>query len=235
MAHWIEVIIRSVSIIFGLFFITKLLGKKQLSKLSFFEYIVGITVGDIAGALSMDIELNLVNGIVSILIWSLFPLVISFISLRSKGFRDIVEGKSRTFIQDGKILEKNLKREKYSTDELLEQLRKKDIFQVSDVDFAILETNGELSVLLKKEKQPVRWEDLFDQTLPVKTPLTIIMDGEFLEETIYGAGYSLAWVKEQLIMRKKRVQDIFLGQVDATGTIYFDYYDDELDKNGGEV
>lgn len=151
MPDWIEVVIRSVCIIGGLFFITKLLGKKQLSKLSFFEYIVGITVGDIAGTITMDIDLNILNGVVSILIWTLFPIVISHISLKSKKFRDIVEGKATTFIQEGKILEENLKYEKYSTDELLEQLRKKNIFQVSDVEFAILETNGELSVLLKKK------------------------------------------------------------------------------------
>ncbi|TXC90714.1 DUF421 domain-containing protein [Metabacillus litoralis] len=236
MPEWIEVIIRSISIIFGLFFITKLLGKKQLSKLSFFEYITGITVGDIAGTLSMDIELNLVNGISSILIWSLVPIVISIFSLKSKGFRDIVEGKATTFIQDGKILEGNMRKEKYSADELLEQLRKKDIFQVSDVEFAILETNGELSVLLKQEKQQVKWEDILHKKVKYyERPITIISDGTFLENTIYEAGYSLEWVREKLQSRKKDVKDVFLGQIDSSGEIFLDFYHDHLEiKNKKE-
>jgi uncharacterized membrane protein YcaP (DUF421 family) len=230
MPAWIEVIIRSIFLILGVFVITKLLGKKQLSKLSFFEYILGITVGDIAGTLSMDVELNVMNGVVSILIWTLFPVIISYVSLKSKKFRDIVEGKATTFIQDGKILEGNLKREKYSTDEFLEQLRKKDIFNVSDVEFAILETNGELSVLLKKEKQAARWEDLFDNGREVKVPLTVIMDGQFLDETIYNAGYSIDWIKNKLRLKEADVKEVFLGQVDSEGDLFLDFYQDKLEK-----
>lgn len=229
MPNWIEVVIRSFCIIIGLFLITKLLGKKQLSKLSFFEYIAGITVGDIAGTITMDVELNIMNGVISIFIWTLFPLVISYVSLKSKKFRDIVEGKATTFIQDGKILEKNLRHEKYSIDELLEQLRKKNIFQVSDVEFAILETNGELSVLLKKEKQPTKWEDFFGVEVNI-TPLTVIMDGSFLENSIYEGGYTIDWVKSKLHEKKRSVKDVFLGQIDSNGNLYTDYYDDEMKK-----
>ncbi|MGM7719645.1 DUF421 domain-containing protein [Metabacillus sp. Hm71] len=232
MPAWMEVIIRSVLIILGLFFITKLLGKKQLSKLSFFEYIVGITVGDIAGTISMDIELNVVNGVISLLIWSLFPIIVSVASLKSMVFRNIVEGTPTTFIQDGKILEENLKREKYTTDELMEQLRKKDIFFVGDVEFATLETNGELSVLLKQEKKPVLWEDLFGKGQKLKSPQTIIMDGNLIEEAIYESGFSLDWVKTQLQKRKAKVEEIFLGQVDHLGNIYLDHYKDGLSKKG---
>ncbi|PMC40445.1 hypothetical protein CJ195_01655 [Bacillus sp. UMB0899] len=230
MPDWIEVVIRSFCIIGGLFFITKLLGKKQLSKLSFFEYIVGITVGDIAGTITMDIELNIVNGVVSIVVWTLFPLVISYVSLKSKKFRDIVEGKATTFIQDGKILEDNLKHEKYSTDELLEQLRKKDIFQVSDVEFAVLETNGELSVLLKKEKQPAKWEDFFGEGVKLKAPITVIMDGVYMEESINEGGYTIDWVRSKLEAKKRSVKDVFLAQIDSNGNLYADYYDDRLKK-----
>lgn len=230
MPAWMEVIIRSILIIIGLFFITKILGKKQLSKLSFFEYILGITVGDIAGTISMDIELNVMNGVISILIWSLFPVIISIISLKSKKFRDIVEGKATTFIKDGKILEENLKHEKYSTDELLEQLRKKDIFNVEDVQFAILETNGELSIMLKKEKQLVTWGDLFEHGRPLKVPLTVIMDGKFLEETIYDAGYSIDWMKNKLNLKQANVDNVFLGQIDSNGELFIDYYRDQLEK-----
>lgn len=103
----LRTIIRSIMLIIGLFIITKLLGKKQLSSLSFFEYIVGITVGDIAGTLAMDPDLSLRDGIASMVVWSFVPLAISTISLRSRAFRKIVEGKSTTFIENG-ILSKRI-------------------------------------------------------------------------------------------------------------------------------
>ncbi|MGD6841664.1 DUF421 domain-containing protein [Bacillus infantis] len=153
-------IIRSVLIIIALFFITKVLGKKQLSSLSFYEYIVGITIGDIAGSISMDPRLRLASSLPALLIWSATPLIVSLLSLRFPIFRAAVEGKATVFIQNGSLLKEKVKKEKYTMDELQEQLRLKSIFDLEDVEFAQLETNGQISVLLKKEKQPVIYKDL---------------------------------------------------------------------------
>jgi uncharacterized membrane protein YcaP (DUF421 family) len=153
-------IIRSVLIIIALFFITKVLGKKQLSSLSFYEYIVGITIGDIAGSISMDPRLRLASSLPALLIWSATPLIVSLLSLRFPKFRAAVEGKATVFIQNGSLLKEKVKKEKYTMDELQEQLRLKSIFELEDVEFAQLETNGQISVLLKKEKQPVVYKDL---------------------------------------------------------------------------
>nr|WP_010173241.1 YetF domain-containing protein [Bacillus coahuilensis] len=158
----LEVSIRSIFIIFGLFFITKLLGKKQLSKLSFFEYITGITVGDIAGTLSMEKELHLWEGVTSLLIWFFVPLFISVIGLHSPKFRHLVEGTPTVFIENGEVIEANLKKERYSTDELLEQLRKKGTFRVSDVNYASLDANGDLSIMLKKRNNPFCMKTYFN-------------------------------------------------------------------------
>ncbi|WP_010192907.1 DUF421 domain-containing protein [Bacillus sp. m3-13] len=228
MPQWLEVAIRSFAIIVGLFLITKLLGKKQLSKLSFFEYIVGITVGDIAGTLSMDRELDLKNGVTSILIWSLFPLVTSQISLHNKKFRDFVEGNSTVFMREGKILEDNLKKEKYTIDEFLEQLRKKDIFSVEDIEFATLESNGELSVLLKKEKQPATYRDLYPDTPDQIEPQTVIMDGEILDESLAQIGLNRAWLDAELEKRNVLLENVFLAQVNAWGALSVDLYNDHI-------
>ncbi|MDF0727958.1 DUF421 domain-containing protein [Cytobacillus sp. S13-E01] len=228
MPGWIEVTIRSVSIIAGLFFITKLLGKKQLSKLSFFEYIAGITIGDIAGTLSMDLELNLTNGITSILIWSLFPIAFSYFSLKNKSFRDFAEGTSTVFIKNGKIMEDNLKKEKYSIDELLEQLRKKQVFQASDVEFATLETNGDINILLKREKQPLTVGDIFKNAPSVKEPQTVVMDGRILDEPLSTRGLNRGWLKEELDKIGVTIENVFLGQVDSYGQLTVDLYDDKI-------
>ncbi|ANB61451.1 DUF421 domain-containing protein [Anoxybacteroides amylolyticum] len=228
MPIWLEVAIRSVSILIGLFVITRILGKKQLSKLSFFEYIVGITVGDIAGTMSTDLDINLQEGITSILIWSLFPVLISYISLHNKKFRDFVEGNSTVFIKNGKVLEENLKREKYTIDELMEQLRKKDVFRVADVEFAVLEPNGDLNVLLKREKQPLVVGDVFPNPPSEKEPQTVVMDGKILDEPLATVGLSRGWLKTELDKQGVTVENVFLAQVDSYGQLTVDLYDDKL-------
>ena len=228
MPQWIEIVIRSFSIIIGLFIITKLLGKKQLSKLSFFEYIVGITIGDIAGTLSMDPDLQIKNGVTSILIWSLFPLVTSRIALKSKLFRNWIEGNPTVFVQDGKILEDNLRKEKYTTDELLEQFRKKNVFHVEHIQYATLESNGELNILLKKEHQPVTYLDLFSKSIPYREPQTVIMDGNILVEPLAKIGLSKNWLKAELEKLKILPENVFLAQVDSLGKLWIDLYDDDL-------
>ncbi|WP_044748642.1 DUF421 domain-containing protein [Bacillus alveayuensis] len=228
MPAWLEVAIRSVCILIGLFIITKLLGKKQLSKLSFFEYIVGITVGDIAGTLSMDLGIRLTEGITSILIWALFPVAISYISLKNKKFRDFIEGNSTVFIKNGKIMEKNLKKEKYTIDELLEQLRKKNVFRVADVEFATLESNGDLSILLKRDKQPLKVGDVFPNPAPMKEPQTVIMDGMILDEPLATMGLNRGWLKEELDKQGIAVENVFLAQVDSYGQVTVDLYNDKI-------
>lgn len=228
MTEILATVVRSVFIILGLFFITKLLGKKQLSKLSFFEYIVGITVGDIAGTLSMDPDLSLRDGITAFLIWAFVPLFISIVSLKSKPFRDFVEGKPTTFIEKGKILEDNLRKEKFSADELLEQLRKKDIFRVADVEFASLDSNGELNIILKKAKQPLTAGDLFDNLPEAGIPHAVIMDGTIYNDALKNAGVSREWLNIELAKRQVKAEHVFFAQIDEQGQLYIDLYNDSL-------
>ncbi len=224
----LRTIIRSILLIIGLFIITKLLGKKQLSSLSFFEYIVGITVGDIAGTLSMDPELSLRDGIASLMIWSFVPLAISLISLRSRAFREIVEGKSTTFIQNGNILEKNMRKEKYSIDELLEQLRKKSVFRVADVEFASLDSNGELSVLLKKAKQPLKYGDFYMNEGKSTAPVAVIMDGKIIEENLRQAGIDRDSLIETIQAKGYESRQVFFAEIDSNWNVSIDLFDDCL-------
>ncbi|TLS37587.1 DUF421 domain-containing protein [Pseudalkalibacillus caeni] len=228
MPEWIEVLLRSFFIIAGLFFITKILGKKQLSKLSFFEYIVGITIGDIAGTLSIDINMAISHGVTSILVWSAVLMLLNVLSLRSQKFRSLVEGDATVFIKDGKVMEDNLKKENYTTDELLEQLRKKNVFSMADVEFAVLESGGDLSVLLKKQNQPVTPQDLNLQLEPVKEPQTVIMDGKILDEPLANAGLNRGWLKSELEKIGVTYENVFLAQVDSDGQLTVDLFDDKI-------
>ncbi|PWA13253.1 hypothetical protein DCC39_02060 [Pueribacillus theae] len=228
MPAWLEIALRSFVILIGIFFIIKFLGKKQISEMSFFEYVIGITIGAIAGTLSIDRGIPFVYGAISILIWIAIPILFNFLSLKNKKVRDFIEGKATIFIKDGKILEDNLKKENYSTDNLLSQLRKQKVFSVSDVEFATLESSGELSVLLKKDKQPVTPKDLNISTAVVKEPQTVIMDGEIMDEALKNRGLNRQWLKTELEKIGVAIENVFLGQVDTMGQLTVDLFDDKI-------
>lgn len=176
----------------------------------------------------MNLDLSIHHGILGIFIFGITPFLAGFISMKSKKVRDVVEGKGTVFIKNGKVMEENLKSEKYSTDELMELLRSKDIFQISDVEFAILEPNGELNVLLKKENQPLTAKDLGVKVPSYKEPQTVIMDGEILDEPLSTIGQNRNWLKTELEKLGVTIENVFLGQVDSFGQLTVDLFDDKL-------
>ncbi|WP_419880746.1 DUF421 domain-containing protein [Peribacillus sp. B-H-3] len=228
MPDWINIIFRSFLFLVVLFFITKWLGKKQISQLSFFEYVTGITIGSIGAEVATKIEHSIINGVVSIATFAFAPFIVGLISLKSKSFRGFVEGKGTVFIKDGKIMEDNLKKEKYTTDELLELLRKKDVFNVADVEFAVLEATGDLSAMLKKEKQPLTPKDLQMNIAPIKESQAVIMDGEIMDEPLSTAGKNHKWLHTELSKMGITVENVFLGQIDSYGELTVDLFDDKL-------
>lgn len=229
MPDWLEVVLRGLLFLIILFLVTKMLGKKQLSQLSFFEYVAGISIGSIGAEVVMGLERNIVHGILGILVFAGIPFLAGMISLKSKKFRDIMEGKGTIFIEDGKIMEDNLKKERYTTDELLELLRKKSVFQVADVEFAVLEASGDLSVLLKKENQALTAKDLGIKAAPIKEPQTVIMDGKILDEPLSTANLSREWLNTELDKLGVTIDNVFLGQVDSYGQLTVDLFDDKLE------
>lgn len=228
MPEWLVVVIRSLIFLVTLFVITKWVGKKQLSQLSFFEYVSGITIGSIAGEVVTGLENNVINGILGILVFGGTPFLAGWLSLKSKTIRDIVEGKGTVFIKNGKVMEENLKREKYTIDEMMELLRSKDVYQFSDVEFAILESSGELNILLKKENQPLTAKDLGVNVPPIKEPQIVIMDGEILNEPLATIGLNRNWLKTELEKLGVTIENVFLGQVDSYGQLSVDLFDDKI-------
>ncbi|MBR9669957.1 hypothetical protein CWB31_30535 [Bacillus cereus] len=226
--EWTLVILRSVFILIILFAITKWLGKRQISELSFFEYIAGMTIGAIAAQVSTGLDSKFFHGVFAILIFAVVPFLTGILSLKNKTARDFFEGKSTVLIKDGKILEDNLKKEKYTSDELLELLRGKDAFSVADVEFAVLEPSGELNVLLKKDRQPLTAKDIGLKVANEKEPQTVIMDGNVLDEPLSASGHNRAWLHAELEKLGVVIENVFLGQVDSYGQLTIDIYNDKL-------
>jgi uncharacterized membrane protein YcaP (DUF421 family) len=225
---WIDTVIRSFIFLAALFFMTKILGKKQISELSFFEYISGITIGSIAGEAITGLENSIIQGLLSIAIFILITLLVDYLALKSKTVRNLVDGRGTVLIKDGKVLEENLKKEKYTIDELSALLRQKDIYRVADVEFAVLEPRGTLSALLKKEHRPITPKDLQLKVPNEKEPQTIIMDGQVVDEALRSAGKSRGWLHTELAKLDLTLDNVFIGQVDSYGELSVDIYDDKM-------
>lgn len=211
-----------------LYTFTRILGKKQISQLTFFEYILGITLGDLAGFISTDIEKNYLLGLTALCVWFAVPYSIELLTLKSLKLRHLLEGKSRVLIKEGKILEDNLKKERLTANELLEQLRGKNVFRTADVEFAVMETNGELSVLLKRDKQPLTIGDMGIKTVNEVEPQTVIIDGNIMDEGLANLGLNRGWLHAELEKIGVTLENVFLGQVDAYQQLYVDLYDDKI-------
>lgn len=228
MSDWLLILLRSILAFAILFALAKLFGKRQISQLTYIEYIVGITIGSIAAFMASDIDGPIYHSLISLLIFSALPLCLEFLSLKSKKIRDYVEGNSTILIKDGKVLEDNLKKERLTTEDLLEHLRMKNIFKVADVEFALMESNGDVSVLLKAEHQPVTPRLLNLQVSPAEEPQAVIMDGVIMDESLSNLGLNRGWLKVELAKSGVALENVFLGQVDKGGQLYLDLFDDKL-------
>jgi uncharacterized membrane protein YcaP (DUF421 family) len=129
--------------------LARILGKKQISHLTFFDYVVGIVIGDIAATMAVDPSMKFTNGLVGLVIYTLLSLIIAFGAIKSFKFRELVESSPSILIKDGKIMGKNLFKNRLTFDDLLNGLRVKDAFNISEVELAMLETDGQISVLKK--------------------------------------------------------------------------------------
>jgi uncharacterized membrane protein YcaP (DUF421 family) len=228
MQEWLQVALRTLLAVTMLFIMTKILGKRQVSQLSLFEYITGITLGSLAAYVSLELQSAWYLGLVAISVWVLVSIGIEFLQLKSKVMRDFIDSKATVMIKDGKVLEDNLKKERITSDELMELLRKKNAFKVADVEFAIMEPNGSVNVLLTRENQPLTPKHLGIKVGPEQEPQAVIMDGKIMDEPLATLGLSRAWLNTELEKLGVAIENVFLGQVDTYGQLSVDLFDDQI-------
>ncbi|WP_088547238.1 DUF421 domain-containing protein [Paenibacillus aquistagni] len=231
MQAWLEITLRTLAAVVSLYFLTKLLGKRQVSELSVFEYITGITIGSLAAYIGLDQDAQWYLGILSIAVWVAVSYAIEWLQIKSKKSRDFLDGTSQVLIRDGQLMEVNLKKEKITADELMQGLRSKDVFRLADVEFALIEPSGEINVQLKKEHQPLTASDLGLVMQRERTPQIIIMDGNIMDKQLRVEGLDERWLKQELDKLDVKVEDVFLAQVDSNRQLYVDLYDDQKSLN----
>ncbi len=226
---FIEVVIQTFLAFFATLFIARLLGRQQVAQLTFFEYINGITFGSIAATLATDINQNTFQHFIGLLLFGVLTGIVSYISLKKRSFRKVVEGEPLVVIQNGKILENNLKRIRCSSDELNLLLRNKDVFSPSDVEYALLEINGSISIIKKQDKRSVTTGDLGITNKSESLQTEIIIGGQIIYENLREKNIT---GKELLNMLRqsdvKRIDEVSFASIDEDNKLYVDKYDDKL-------
>jgi len=218
----IEIIMRSISAYITLLILGRLIGRKLISRITFFDFLVGVTIGSLAVRMALGSEDSLLLAIISAIVITILVLITDYLNIKSFNFRKLIDGKPVILISNGKILDYNLKKVRITINKLMMKLREKDIFNAEDVEFAIIESDGEISVLPKSNKQPITTEDLNMSTNYKGLTSDIIIDGKIMYDNLKCTNYDEQWVKKQLKSHNiNDVQDVFYAGVDTSGNLYF--------------
>jgi len=203
-----------------LFILTRLIGKKQMSQLTFFDYVIGISIGSIAAEYAVHADVGAREGITALVVFTIFSLVVSFVSVNSYIGRKLLDGMPIILIENGKVIESGLKKTKLTVNDLLEECRQKDVFDIAGIEFAILETSGKLSVLLKSQNQPLTPGDMSVPTDYEGLCVNVIIDGKIIQEHLRTANIDENWLRGEL--RNQNYEDcsnILLAYLDSKGTL----------------
>jgi len=196
------------------------MGKREVGQLSLFDLVVAIMIAELAAIPLSDPSIPILNGIVPVATLVLLEIVLSYASLKFLAARRIIEGTPSIIIERGKMLEAEMRRLRYSVDDMISQMREQGIYNIADVEFAILETNGKLSIILKSAKRPVTPEDLLIQPPYEGLPIPLISDGSLLMENLARAEKSRAWL--ECALRKDHrcgIADVLYATLDTQGRL----------------
>ena len=222
------VIIRSIITFLVLLMLVRLMGKQQVAQLTLFDYVVGITIGSIAATMSVQVNESLLATMAGLITWSALAILLAILTIHSSKLRKLVDGQPTVVIQEGRILEDNLKSIRIPIDELLSELRTMGVFNIADVQTALFEPGGKISVQKKSQKQPVTSEDLNLQPHYQGLPVTLIQDGEVMEQSLKSLSLGKAWLKHQLAKQDiSDMSEVSLAQLDTSGNLYVDLKGDK--------
>ena len=210
---------RTIFLYLILILVIRLMGKRQIGQMEPAEFVVTMLVANLASIPMQDGGIPLFSGVVPILTVLGMELVLSALSLKSSKIRKLLCGKPVILIENGNILQDNLRKTRVTLDELTGHLREKDVLDLKSVQFAILETNGNLSVFPYPKEKPASAKEAGIQVKPQYLPITIISDGAVLEENLQVAGKDRTWLQKILEQNQTTVKNIWLLTVDKRDKI----------------
>ena len=228
MEQLLSVIWKSLVIFILLVTLSRLIGRKILSQMNFADFTVAITIGTISGSFVVSSTKGYwVLG--SVIMLCLLAIATSFLSVKSLAARKLIEGEPVVIIKNGKILKRNMAKTRYNLDDLEMQLREKKIFDFSQVEFALLEPNGTLSVKTKSQFTPVTPHDLHLSSKYEGLATEIVKDGDVLEQNLRQNNLNFKWLYNELSRHGvEKIEDVFYAALNTDGTLYLDIKNDSL-------
>lgn len=223
---YLQIAIETVVTFFVLLALTRFLGKKQLSQLTFFNYVTGITIGSIAANMIVLSTKDYMKDLVSLIIWCSLTTLIGYISLKSGKIRMLLDGQPTIVIKHGKIDRKALKRTGVNIDDLTMMVRQYQVFSIDEIDFAILEPNGTLSILKKPPFQGTQKIDInISPENPPFLPIEIISDGKLLKRNLLEVGKNRQWLKDELKkLSIENIEEVFYAEIQSNGQLFIQKY-----------
>ena len=220
----LTIFLRTVLIYFVVFLMLRLMGKREIGKLSLFDLVISIMIAEIAVFVIEDTEKPLRDGIVPMATLVLIQILIAFITLKSRTLRILFDGKPSVIIKEGMIDREEMKKHRYNLDDLMLQLRQNKIMNVADVEFAVLEPSGKLSVVEKVLKETGADDHVLKGTIRYEgLPLPLIMDGKVQDDNLDKIGKTRFWLKNQLQFKGARdFKEVFYCSIDHRGRMFLD-------------
>ena len=234
-------LIRSIIIYICVLIVIRLMGKRQIGEMQPFEFVVTLIMADLACIPMAELSVPLIHGIVPILTLLIVHFLICFLSRKFMFARYILTGRPAIVVSPKGINYKELKELNMTIDDLMELMRGCDVFNISDISYAIIETNGNLCVIKKAEVEPVTREDMNIKVTPNGLPVNIIMDGCLMKENIKMTGINEKFIMKCMDKAKiKRVKEVLLMTLDNNGEVFIqgknasNYYTFDMKYDGGD-
>ena len=217
--EFLYIVILSTASFLVLFILSKIMGYRAISELSFFDYVVGITIGNVAAEMATNVDMEWWKGVTVMVIYALFDVLFSILSQKSLYARQFISGTPIVLIYKGKIIKKNLKKARIDLNELLSSARVAGYFNIADIEYAIMETKGSISFMPVPLKRPLNPKDF--NFAPEREGLTtnVIIDGKIIDDDLKDAGITRKDLIRRVKQQNKDVKNIFLGIIDSNGVL----------------
>jgi uncharacterized membrane protein YcaP (DUF421 family) len=217
----ILVIIRTLILYISTVVLLRIMGKRQIGQLQPYELVVIIMISELAAIPMQNTGIPIIHGIIPIFILFAFEVILSYISLKSEKARGLICGKPSILIENSRIIESELRRSRLNINDLLEQLRLKNAADLADVEFAILETSGQLSIILKSDRRPVEPKDLNLAPAYEGLPITLVIDGRLMKDNLSKSKHDTIWLQGELTKAGiKDIKDVLFAGLDTRGDFF---------------
>ncbi len=210
----LDVILRCLLSLITLFLVTKMIGKKQVSQFSLFDYVIGISIGNFAAEMSINLKSEYLHGIIAVIVFGLVAYLVSILTLKNLKARKFFIGDPTILIENGNVIYKNLKKTKFDINDLLEECRINGHFDLSEIDYALMEANGKISFLLKPDYQLPNNKDLKIKKQKSGLCANLIVDGQIIEESLETMNKDKKWLEHEIKIKGIKLENIILATLD---------------------